>query len=147
MSHFLTEDFLLYSVQAQKLYHEYAAKMPIFDYHCHLPPSEIAEDRKFDNIGQIWLAGDHYKWRAMRCNGVEEKYCSGDADDFEKFKKWAETVPATVGNPLYHWTHMELKKPFGVTKLLNADTAKEIYDTCSELLRQDDFSVGHTFWR
>ncbi|MGD9110175.1 MAG: glucuronate isomerase, partial [Phycisphaerales bacterium] len=106
---FIHEDFLLQSKAAKKLYHEYAADMPVYDYHCHLPAEEIISDRQFDNITQAWLYGDHYKWRAMRTNGVDEKYCTGDAGDWEKFEKWAETVPCTLCNPLYHWTHMELK--------------------------------------
>lgn len=124
----------------QDLYHKYASKMPIIDYHCHLPPKDIAEDRKFSTITEIWLAGDHYKWRAMRTNGVEEKYCTGDASDYEKFEKWAETVPNTIRNPLYHWTHMELQNPFGVKELLNKKTAKKIYKSCNEKLQKDKFS-------
>jgi len=109
------------------LYHDYAAEMPIYDYHCHLNPAEIAEDRVFENMSQIWLAGDHYKWRAMRSNGIKEKYCTGDATDYEKFYTWAETVPWTLGNPLFHWTHMELKRPFGISgKILNPETAEKI---------------------
>ena len=120
MTSFLNEDFLLQSQTARTLYHQYAEDQPIIDYHCHIPPKEIAENRKFDNLTQIWLYGDHYKWRAMRANGVNERYCTGDASDREKFQAWAETVPKTLRNPLYHWTHMELKRPFGVSgKLLN----------------------------
>lgn len=141
MKEFMGDDFLLQTETAKKLYHEHAAKMPIFDYHCHIPPVEIAEDKQFENLTQVWLYGDHYKWRGMRSNGVDEKYCTGDASDWEKFEKWAETVPATIRNPLYHWTHLELKKPFGIKgKLLNPDTAKEIYDECSEMLRTPEFS-------
>ena len=138
---FLDENFLLKTETAQKLYHEHAAKMPIIDYHCHLPPEDIAADTKFENLTQIWLNGDHYKWRAMRTNGIPEKYCAGDAGDLEKFEKWAETVPYTMKNPLYHWTHMELKKPFGVEKILKPETAREIYDHCTAMLQSDDFSV------
>lgn len=138
---FLDENFLLETKTAQYLYHEHAAKMPIIDYHCHLPPEDIARDKKFKNLTQIWLNGDHYKWRAMRTNGIPEKYCTGDADDFEKFQKWAETVPYTMRNPLYHWTHMELKDPFGIDKILNSGSAREIYDQCSTMLQTDDFSV------
>jgi len=139
---FITENFLLTNKTAQILYHEYAEKMPIVDYHCHLPVNEIAENKKFENITQIWLYGDHYKWRAMRTNGVDEKFITGNASDKEKFFKWAETVPYTIKNPLYHWTHMELKKPFGISdKLLNLDTAEEIWNRCNELLQQDDFST------
>jgi glucuronate isomerase len=136
-----TDDFLLQTKTAKALYHEHAAKMPIYDYHCHIPAAQIAEDKRFDNLTQIWLYGDHYKWRAMRTNGVPEEFCTGKASDWEKFLKWAETVPHTLRNPLYHWTHLELKRPFGVKKLLGPDTAKEIYDQCSELLRTPDFSV------
>lgn len=138
---FLDEDFLLETETARILYHEHAANMPIIDYHCHLPPDEIASDKKFKNLTQIWLNGDHYKWRAMRTNGIAERYCTGDADDFEKFEKWAETVPYTMRNPLYHWTHMELKNPFGMEKILNKESAREIYDYCSTLLQTDGFSV------
>jgi glucuronate isomerase len=136
-----TDDFLLQTKTAKTLYHEHAAKMPVYDYHCHIPAAQIAEDKKFDNLTQIWLYGDHYKWRAMRTNGVSEEFCTGKASDSEKFQKWAETVPHTLRNPLYHWTHLELKRPFGVKKLLSPDTAKEIYDQCSEMLRTPDFSV------
>jgi len=136
-----TDDFLLQTETAKTLYHEHAAKMPIYDYHCHIPAAQIAEDKKFANLTQIWLYGDHYKWRAMRTNGVPEEFCTGKASDWEKFQKWAETVPNTLRNPLYHWTHLELKRPFGVKKLLSPDTAKEIYDQCSEMLRTPDFSV------
>ena len=139
---FLTEDFLLQSKTAKILYHDYAAKMPIYDYHCHLPAHLIAADRRFDNLTQAWLAGDHYKWRAMRANGVAERYVTGNAGDYEKFEKWAQTVPACLGNPLYHWTHLELKSPFGIkNKLLGPDTAREIYESASEALRAPEFSV------
>jgi glucuronate isomerase len=142
MQQFMTEDFLIQTGTARKLYHEHAAKMPIIDYHCHLPPSQIAEDKCFDNFTQIWLYGDHYKWRAMRTNGVDEKYCTGNASDWEKFEKWAQTVPYCIGNPLYHWTHLELRRPFGITgKVLNPSTAKEIYEACSAMLRTPEFSV------
>lgn len=141
MRPFLDENFLLDSPTAQQLYHSYAANMPIIDYHCHLSPKDIAEDRVFKNLTQIWLEGDHYKWRAMRSNGVAERYCTGDASDYEKFEKWAETVPYTMRNPLYHWTHLELQKPFGITKLLNPDTAREIYDACTAKLQEPGFSA------
>jgi len=137
----MDDDFLLRTKTAGYLYHEYAENMPIIDYHCHLLPEEIAENKKFDNLTQLWLYGDHYKWRAMRTNGVEEKYCSGQATDFEKFLKWAETVPKTIRNPLYHWTHLELKRYFGIDELLNKDTAKHIYKTTSEMLRSEEFSA------
>ncbi len=138
---FLDENFLLESKASQKLYHEYGAAMPIFDYHCHIPPSDILADRKFDNLSQIWLEGDHYKWRAMRACGEHEEFITGDAADEEKFAAWARTVPRLVRNPLYHWTHLELKRVFGVDELLNPDTAREIYNHCSSLLRRDDFSA------
>jgi glucuronate isomerase len=141
MKPFMDKDFLLGTMTARELYHTYAAPMPIIDYHCHLNPEDIANDRKFRNIAQIWLAGDHYKWRAMRANGVDEKYCSGDASDEEKFIKWAETVPATLRNPLYHWTHMELRSYFGIEELLGPDTAKEIYGKTEKMLNSDEFSV------
>ena len=138
---FLSEDFLLHSPMAKTLYHDFAKDMPIYDYHNHLPPDEIAENRKFENLSQIWLAGDHYKWRAMRTNGIDERYITGDASDKEKFDAWAATVPKTLRNPLYHWTHMELKKPFGITDLLNKDSAAEIYDKAGEMLQSDDFTT------
>ena len=139
---FIDDDFVLQFKAARRLYHDYAEQMPIYDYHCHLPAELIANDHQFENITQAWLYGDHYKWRAMRTNGVDEKYCTGDATDWEKFEKWAQTVPSTMRNPLYHWTHMELKNPFGVdNKLLNGDTAKEIYDHCNSLLQTPEFSV------
>ncbi len=139
---YMDDDFLLQNDTARQLYHEHAANMPIYDYHCHLPADQIAEDKRFDNLTQIWLYGDHYKWRAMRTNGVDERYCTGDASDWEKFQQWANTVPACLRNPLYHWTHLELKKPFGITgKLLNGETAEEIYEACSEMLKTEAFSV------
>ena len=142
MKKFMDENFLLDTETAQYLYHNHAAKMPIIDYHCHLIPQMVAEDHKFKSITELWLGGDHYKWRAMRTNGVEEKYCTGtDTTDWEKFEKWAETVPYTFRNPLYHWTHLELKTAFGITKLLGPDTAKEIYDECNEKLKLPEFSA------
>ncbi|NOR75316.1 MAG: glucuronate isomerase [Draconibacterium sp.] len=141
MKKFMDKDFLLQTKTAQDLYHNHAAKMPIFDYHCHINPQEIAENKQFENISQAWLAGDHYKWRGMRTNGVDEKYCTGDASDWEKFEKWAETVPFTLRNPLYHWTHMELKKFFGIDKILNSETAKEIWDECNAKLQTPEYSV------
>jgi glucuronate isomerase len=138
---FLTDDFLLQNDSAVRLYHDYARDMPILDYHCHLPPEQIATDHKFENLAQIWLYGDHYKWRAMRAAGVPEKYCTGDASDWEKFEKWAQTVPKTLRNPLYHWTHLELKRPFGIgDRLLDGKTARGIWEECNEKLAQDDFS-------
>jgi glucuronate isomerase len=141
MKKFLDDNFLLQTKTAEILYHEHAKKMPIIDYHCHLDPKEIAQDKKFDNLTQIWLYGDHYKWRAMRINGIEEKYCTGDASDYEKFEKWAMTVPNTIRNPLYHWTHLELKTAFGINKILNPSTAKEIYEEASAMLQTDEFSA------
>ncbi len=141
MKAFLNEDFLLQTPTAQTLYHDFAANMPIIDYHNHLVPQQIAEDKQFENITQIWLYGDHYKWRAMRAHGVDEKYITGNASDEEKFMKWAETVPYTMRNPLYHWTHLELQRYFGVTEVLNQDSAKRIYDHCSALLQTKEYSV------
>ena len=140
MKKFMDENFLLQTETAQKLYHEHAAKMPIFDYHCHINPKDIADDRKFNTITEIWLAGDHYKWRAMRTNGVDEKYCTGKASDWEKFEKWAETVPYTVRNPLYHWTHLELKKFFGIDEVLSPKNARAIYDACNQKLQTPQYS-------
>jgi glucuronate isomerase len=140
MKPFMDEDFLLHSETARKLYHDHAAKMPIFDYHCHISPKEIADDKRFDNMTQIWLNGDHYKWRAMRTNGINERFCTGDASDWEKFEKWAETVPYTLRNPLYHWTHLELRNPFGIKTLLNPKSAKAIWENCNEQLNSEGFS-------
>ena len=137
----MDDNFLLNSKTAEILYHEYAKDLPIIDYHCHLPPDEIASDKKFENITKIWLDGDHYKWRAMRANGVDESYCTGNKPDEEKFQKWAETVPDTLRNPLYHWTHLELQRYFGIHNLLNADSASTIYKKANHLLQQDDYSV------
>ncbi len=137
----MDKDFLLQTETAKELYHNHAAKMPIFDYHCHINPQEIADDKQFENITQIWLYGDHYKWRGMRTNGVDEKYCTGDASDWEKFEKWAETVPYTLRNPLFHWTHLELKKFFGINKILSPETAKEIWDECNAKLQTPEYSV------
>lgn len=141
MKKFLDENFLLQNKTAQQLYHDFAKQMPVIDYHNHLPPDQIANDINFENLTQVWLYGDHYKWRAMRTNGINEKYITGDASDFEKFEKWAATVPYTMRNPLYHWTHLELQRYFGIDKILNADTAKEIYDEASAKLRTPEYSV------
>ena len=135
MKKFMDENFLLTTETAKKLYHEYAAVMPVLDYHCHLVPQEIYEDRKFENITQVWLGADHYKWRQMRSNGVEEKYITGDASDREKFQKWAETLEMAIGNPLYHWSHLELKKYFGYDGYLSGDTAEEVWNICNEKLQ------------
>ncbi len=141
MKQFLDENFLLKNKTAETLYHEYAKNMPIIDYHCHLPQQQIAEDKNFENLTQIWLYGDHYKWRAMRTNGIPEKYCTGDASDDEKFLAWAKTVPYTLRNPLYHWTHMELPRYFDVHDGLNENSAKKIYDACSAKLQTPEYSV------
>ncbi len=139
---FINDDFILRTKIAKELYHNYAKKMPIFDYHCHLDVKEVAEDKVFKNLTQIWLYGDHYKWRAMRSNGVEEKYCTGNATDYEKFEAWASTVPYTLRNPIYHWTHLELARYFGIDdRLLDGNTAKYIYDKCSEIVNSKDFSA------
>ena len=142
MKHFIHEDFLLETDVAKELYHQYAAPQPIIDYHCHLDPAYIANDHQFDNLGELWLESDHYKWRAMRANGINERYCTGkETSDWEKFEKWAETVPYTMRNPLYHWTHLELKTAFDVDELLNPESAKHIFDVCSEKLRKPEFSA------
>lgn len=143
MRKFLDEDFLLNSKTAQKLYHDFAKQMPVIDYHCHLSPREIAEDRVFENLTQVWLYGDHYKWRAMRTNGVNEKFITGEGSDLEKFQKWAETVPYTLRNPLYHWTHLELQRYFDINTILNGNTAKEIFTSCTEKLQTPAYSVRH----
>jgi len=141
MKPFINEDFLLENKPARRLYHEFSEHQPIIDFHCHLSPSMIAEDRQFDNLGQAWLEGDHYKWRAMRTNGIDEKYCTGNATPKEKFNKWAETVPATIGNPLYHWTHLELARYFGIHDLLSPSTSESIYEKASLMLQSKEFSI------
>ncbi len=141
MKEFLDENFLLQTKTAQMLYHEFSAQMPIIDYHNHLMPDQIAEDKNFENITQVWLYGDHYKWRAMRANGVDEYYITGGASDFEKFEKWAETVPYTLRNPLYHWTHLELQRYFGIHEVLSGANAKKIYDECNAKLQTKEYSV------
>lgn len=139
---FIHDDFLLGDDSAKKLFHDYAKSMPIIDYHCHLPPAEIASDHRFENMTQIWLKGDHYKWRALRAAGVDERYITGDASDFDKFETWARTVPKALRNPLYHWTHLELRRPFGITdRLLNAESARGIWDDCNAKLSQPEFST------
>ena len=137
MKAFMDENFLLPTPAAQQLYHDYAESTPILDYHCHINPQEICEDRRFDNITQVWLGGDHYKWRQMRSNGVEEKYVTGDASDREKFQKWVETVEMGTGNPLYHWSHLELKRYFGYKGILNGRTAEQVWNLCNEKLQKD----------
>ncbi|MBA2479708.1 MAG: glucuronate isomerase [Planctomycetes bacterium] len=139
---FITEDFLLSTPRAVELYHGFAKDQPIVDYHCHLSPQDIATDRRFANLSAIWLAGDHYKWRAMRTNGIPERFITGDASDWEKFQRWAETVPKCLRNPLYHWTHLELKRPFGISdRLLGPDTARGIWDACNERLAESAFTA------
>lgn len=141
MTPFMNQDFLLRSETAKKLYHEHAEKMPIIDYHCHINPMEIYEDKRYDSITEVWLGGDHYKWRAMRSCGVSEYYITGDAAPAEKFQKWAETIPNLIGNPLYHWTHLELQRYFGVYEPLNGDNAMKIYEHCNKILAQPDMSA------
>ena len=141
MKKFLDQHFLLHNETAKLLYHDYAKEMPIIDYHNHLPPQEIADNKNFENLAAVWLHGDHYKWRAMRANGIDEKYCTGNASDFEKFEKWAETVPYTLRNPLYHWSHLELQRYFNIDKLLSPESARNIYDTATQMLQTKDFCV------
>lgn len=141
MKKFLDDNFLLQSAIAEDLYHNYSKQLPIIDYHNHLFPDQIAQNKQFDNITQVWLMGDHYKWRAMRANGVEEKYITGDASDKEKFLMWAKTVPYTMRNPLYHWTHLELQRYFGITELLNEDSAERIWEQTQQMLQQPEYSV------
>jgi glucuronate isomerase len=138
---FISENFLLTTPAARRLYHEYAEHEPILDFHCHLPPKDVAENRRFKNLFEIWLEGDHYKWRAMRSNGVPERYCTGDASPYEKFLAWAKTVPYTLRNPLYHWTHLELKRYFGIGELLNEQTAKKIWQKANKLLATDELTT------
>ncbi len=147
MKKFLDENFLLSNKTAQQLYHEYAKDMPVIDYHCHLSQQQIATDHQFENLTQIWLYGDHYKWRAMRTNGVDESYCTGNRNDREKFEQWAATVPYTLRNPLYHWTHLELQRYFDVTDILNPASAAKIYDTCTNLLQTKEYKVRNLLHR
>ncbi|MEN9443517.1 MAG: glucuronate isomerase [Bacteroidota bacterium] len=141
MEGFIKDNFVLDNAVAQELYHKYAAPMPIIDYHCHLPVDQIANNHQFENITQAWLYGDHYKWRAMRSNGVSEDYCTGAKSDWEKFEQWAATVPYTLRNPLYHWTHIELKRYFGIDKILNPSTAREIYDEASAKMSSPEYTT------
>jgi glucuronate isomerase len=141
MKPFMDKDFLLSTETAKTLYHNYAAKMPIIDYHCHINPQEIAENRSFKTITQVWLGGDHYKWRQMRSNGIDEKYVTGDASDFEKFQKWAETLQKAIGNPLYHWSHLELQRYFHYHGTLGAKTSEEVFNICNEKLQESDMTV------
>ena len=147
MKPFMDRDFLLDTPTAQRLYHDVAAELPIIDYHCHLSPREIYEDRPFENITRVWLGGDHYKWRLMRSFGVDERYITGDASDREKFQKWAETLSLAIGNPLYHWSHLELRRYFGYEGILNGDTAEAVWDLCNEQLRRPEFSVRNLILR
>jgi glucuronate isomerase len=141
MRPFIHDDFLLQSDVARDLYHRVARDLPIIDYHCHLPVAAIASDHRFRSITEIWLDGDHYKWRAMRASGIDERFCTGEASDWEKFEAWAQTVPFALRNPLYHWTHMELRRPFGISDLLSPATARAIFDGCNERLREPDLST------
>ena len=141
MKKFMDEDFMLSNETAKILYHDYAEKMPIIDYHCHINPEEIANNRRFDNITQVWLGGDHYKWRLIRSNGVDEKYITGDSTDKEKFFKFAEVLPKAIGNPMYHWAHLELKKYFGYNGVLNAQTAEDVWNLCNAKLKEENMSV------
>src|SRR5690349_18436203 len=139
MKQFLDENFLLKTKTAQQLYHEFAKDMPIIDYHNHLIPDQIAKDINFENLTQVWLYGDHYKWRAIRTNGIDEAYITGNKSDYEKFEKWAETVPYTLRNPLYHWTHLELQRYFDIHEVLDSKSARRIYEECTAKLQTKDF--------
>ena len=147
MKAFLDEDFLLQNEPAKKLYHNWASSMPIVDYHCHIDPRDIAEDRRFENITQVWLGGDHYKWRLIRSNGVPEEEITGSAPDRVKFQRFAEALPRAIGNPLYHWTHLELKRYFGYDGVLNGDTAEEVWNLCNAKLQEPDFSAKNLILR
>ena len=138
---FMDEDFLLESKTAKKLYHDFAEHQPIVDYHCHISPEEVYTDRKFDNVAQVWLGGDHYKWRMIRTNAVPENEITGDADDRIKFQRFAEALPLAIGNPMYHWTHLELKRYFGIETPLTGESAEEIWNECNRKLQSDDMSV------
>ncbi|MCF0197151.1 MAG: glucuronate isomerase, partial [Bacteroidaceae bacterium] len=147
MNNFIHDDFLLQNQTAKQLYHEHAKSLPIIDYHCHLSPAEIAEDHHFASITELWLGGDHYKWRAMRANGVAERFITGEGSDWEKFQHWASTLPYAFRNPLYHWTHLELKTCFGITETLNPDSARRIYDACNEQIADPTFSARQLMLR
>ena len=138
---FIHDNFLLETKTAERLYHQYASPQPIIDYHCHLPPKDVAADRRFANLFEIWLEGDHYKWRAMRASGVPERFCTGDASPREKFQAWAKTVPQTLRNPLYHWTHLELKRYFGIDELLDEKTADSVWVRANEALQSPELSA------
>lgn len=139
MKKFMDDNFLLQNEAAVELYHKFAKGMPIYDYHCHLSPQEISSNKQYKNITELWLSGDHYKWRAMRSNGIDERYITGNADDYEKFIAWAKTISMCIGNPLFHWTHLELQRYFGIHAVLSEDTAEDIWNRCNELLKRDDF--------
>ena len=141
MRTFLDENFLLGTECSQNLYHKFAEKLPILDYHCHLDPKEIAQDKRFQNITEAWLSGDHYKWRQMRANGIEEYYITGSAPEREKFQKWAQTLEKLIGNPLYHWSHLELKRYFGYGGCLNSETAEEVWQLCNAKLKEPDMGA------
>ena len=142
MKQFMDKDFLLSTETAKALYHQYAATLPVIDYHCHVPPKSIAENKQFANLTELWLGGDHYKWRAMRSNGVDERYCTGaDTSDWEKFEKYAEVLGRAIGNPLHHWSHLELKRYFGYEGYLNGETAEEVWNLCNAKLQEDSMSV------
>ena len=141
MKKFMDKDFLLETETAKELFHDYAAVVPVLDYHCHIDPQEIYENRQFENIAQVWLGGDHYKWRQMRSNGIDEYYITGEASDWEKFEKYALTLEKAIGNPLYHWSHLELQRFFGIDTPLSTKTAKEIWDKANAMLQQDDMRV------
>jgi len=143
---FIHDDFLLHSEVARRLYHDYAANQPIVDYHSHLPSADIAADRQFQNLFEIWLEGDHYKWRAMRANGIPERYCTGDAPPYEKFLAWARTVPYTLRNPLYQWTHLELKRYFGIDELLDERNARPVWDRANSRLEAADLERAAGRW-
>lgn len=147
MQKFMDENFLLQNKTAITLYHDYSKQMPIYDFHNHLPVKEIYEDIHFNNITQVWLGGDHYKWRAMRTFGIDESYITGDKPDYEKFRKWAELMPYLIGNPLYHWTHLELQRYFGIHETLSLDTCDYIWNACNEKLASDEYSVRNLIRR
>src|SRR5690625_3692428 len=143
MKTFITDDFLLQSETAKELYHETAKDLPIIDYHNHLSQHEILQDKSFPNISEVWLGGDHYKWRAMRANGIDESYVTGDKSDYDKFLSWSRTVPKTFGNPLYHWTHLELLRYFDIDELLNEESAPQIWEETNAKLATDDYQLDH----
>ena len=147
MAKFMDKDFLLHSRAAKRLFHDYAKDMPIIDFHSHLPPDQVADDMKFENIARVWLGGDHYKWRAMRSNGINEEFITGRQSDYDKFLSWAKTVPFTIGNPLYHWTHLELRRYFGIDTILDEKSARQIWEKCNEAIATPEFSVRNLLKR